>query len=233
MSSFFDRPILNSPYEYPRLHWELDAEGQPTERMIDTRRRASFISPIPRAKKRKGKATQQDLDIGGEEKISSKAQKYDEATINELRSRVDAWRELKNPNDWGVTPETARFLQHWRHHQFNDIRPFFCQVEAVETLIWLTEAAPSDKTHGKRFIERLKDANEGANPGLMRLALKLATGAGTTTVMAMVIAWQTINAVRHPRRRAQGEARPARRKRARPPRPHHGGCGGPRRPAGV
>jgi len=195
---FFERPILNSPYEYPRQHWELDDDGQPTQRLIETRRRASFISPIPRAKKHKGKAAQQALDIGGEEKVSSKHQKYDEATINELRSRVDAWRELKNPSDWGVTPETARLLQHWRHHQFNDIRPFFCQVEAIETLIWLTEVAPGDKAHGKRFIERLKDANEGANPGLMRLALKLATGAGKTTVMAMVIAWQTINAVRHP-----------------------------------
>jgi type III restriction enzyme len=195
---FFERPILNSPYEYPRQHWELDDEGQPTQRLIETRRRASFISPIPRAKKRQGKAAQQALDIGGDEKISTAAQKYDEATINELRSRVDAWRELKNPSDWGVTPETARLLQHWRHHQFNDIRPFFCQVEAIETLIWLTEVAPGDKAHGKRFIERLKDANEGANPGLMRLALKLATGAGKTTVMAMVIAWQTINAVRHP-----------------------------------
>jgi type III restriction enzyme len=195
---FFERPILNSPYEYPRQHWELDADGQPTQLVVETRRRASFISPIPRAKKRKGKAAQQDLDIGGEEQVSSKHQKYDEATINELRSRVDAWRELKNPSDWGVTPETARLLQHWRHHQFNDIRPFFCQVEAIETLIWLTEVAPGDKAHGKRFLERIKAANEGANPGLARLALKLATGAGKTTVMAMVIAWQTINAARHP-----------------------------------
>jgi type III restriction enzyme len=195
---FFERPILNSPYEYPRQHWELDADGQPTQLVVETRRRASFISPIPRAKKRKGKAAQQDLDIGGEEQVSSKHQKYDEATINELRSRVDAWRELKTPSDWGVTPETARLLQHWRHHQFNDIRPFFCQVEAIETLIWLTEVAPGDKAHGKRFLERIKAANEGANPGLARLALKLATGAGKTTVMAMVIAWQTINAARHP-----------------------------------
>src|SRR5688572_25817835 len=104
MSSFFERPILNSPYEYPHQHWELDDEGQPTQRIIETRRRAQFLSPIPKAKKRKGKATQQELDIGGEETVSSAQQKYDQATINELRSRVDAWRELKNPNDWGVTP---------------------------------------------------------------------------------------------------------------------------------
>ncbi len=89
-------------------------------------------------------------------------------------------------------------LQHWRHHRFSGIRPFFCQVEAVETAIWLTEVAPKNGKAGKRFIEHIADANNDANPELLRLALKLATGAGKTTVMAMLIAWQTINAVRRP-----------------------------------
>ena len=106
--------------------------------------------------------------------------------------------ELPNPNDWQVTPETARLLQHWRHHNFSGIRPFFCQVEAVETAIWLTEVAPHVGKVGKGFLEHLANANNDANPELMRLALKLATGAGKTTVMAMLIAWQTINAARHP-----------------------------------
>ena len=65
-------------------------------------------------------------------------------------------------------------------------------------MIWLTEVAPSYGNAGKRFIEHLKSANDQANPGLARLGLKLATGAGKTTVMAMLIAWQTINAVRRP-----------------------------------
>ena len=95
-------------------------------------------------------------------------------------------------------PETARLLQHWRHHNFGSIRPFFCQVEAVETVIWLTEVAPQAGRIGKRFLDHLANANNDANPELMRLALKLATGAGKTTVMAMLIAWQTINAVRRP-----------------------------------
>ena len=197
MPSFFDQPILNSPYEYPNRHWELDKEGQPTERMLEHRRRAEFISPIPKAKKKKKKTQQGELDIAGEDVLSDKRQKYDQAIINELRGRVDAWRELKNPNDWGVTPETVRLLQHWRHHQFSNTRPFFCQVEAVETAIWLAEVASSDK-NGKKFIEHLKKANDDANPGLARMALKLATGAGKTTVMAMLIAWQTINAARRP-----------------------------------
>ncbi len=65
----------------------------------------------------------------------------------------------------------------------------------METAIWLTEVAPGLKD-GRRFLEHLESANQEANPGLPRLALKLATGAGKTTVMAMLIAWQTINAVR-------------------------------------
>ncbi len=52
---------------------------------------------------------------------------------------MDQWRSLPNPNQWQVTPETARLLQHWRHHQFSSIRPFFCEVEAAETAIWLIE----------------------------------------------------------------------------------------------
>jgi len=69
----------------------------------------------------------------------------------------------------------------------------------VETAIWLTEVAPHLGKQGARFLDHLQQANDNANPGLARLALKLATGAGKTTVMAMLIAWQTINAVRHPK----------------------------------
>ena len=56
---------------------------------------------------------------------------------------MDQWRTVPNPSEWQVTPETARLLQHWRHHKFSGVRPFFCQVEAVETAIWLTEVAPA------------------------------------------------------------------------------------------
>jgi type III restriction enzyme len=195
---FFVKPILNSPYEYPARHWEL-VEGQPTNRVLDRRRDAKFISPIPKPKKQKGKAKQVEIVFRDEKGLSTEEQQYDPTpVINELRVRVDRWRELKNPNDWHVTPETARLLQHWRHHRFETYRPFFAQVEAVETLIWLTEVAPNLGKDGRRFLDHLDAANAQANPGLSRLALKLATGAGKTTVMAMVIAWQTINAVRRP-----------------------------------
>lgn len=196
---FFEKPILNSPYEYPSQHWELDESGQPTQRIINARRRAEFITPIPRPRKRKGPTEQTQMDLGAAIGADGDTQRYDPTPIiNQLRSQVDDWRKLKDPNSWGVTPETARLLQHWRHHKFSDIRPFFCQVEAVEVAIWLTEVAPKLGNKAKVFLDHLESANEDANPGLMRLALKLATGAGKTTVMAMIIAWQTINATRHP-----------------------------------
>ncbi|NLE60886.1 MAG: DEAD/DEAH box helicase family protein, partial [Planctomycetes bacterium] len=198
-SQFFEKPILNSPYSYPAHHWELDPAGQPTGRIIDRRRRAEFITPIPKPKKRKDAARQMEMVFDEGKGLSTAKQQYDPTgPINELRRRVDAWRELANPNQWNVTPETARLLQHWRHHSFGNIRPFFCQIEAVETLIWLSEVAPKLGKEGHFFTDLLKVTNDESNRGLPRLALKLATGAGKTTVMAMIIAWQTINAVRRP-----------------------------------
>jgi type III restriction enzyme len=196
-NQFFKKPILNSPYGYPSRHWELDDSGQPTQQIIPNRRDAKFISPIPKPKKRKG--AQSSLGFEDDAGLSTQEQRYDHtATINAVRLEVDKWRVLPNPIDWRVTPETARLLQHWRHHKFSSIRPFFCQIEAVETAIWLIEVAPQLGKAGERFLEHLANANNDANPELMRLALKLATGAGKTTVMAMLIAWQTINAVRRP-----------------------------------
>ncbi len=198
--SFFEHPILNSPYEYPSRHWELDEQGQPTHRVIGSRRPVSLITPIPKPKKHKKKSgIQRELVFGDGKGLSTEEQQYDPTPIiNEVRRHVDQWRSLPNPNDWGVTPETARLLQHWRHYHFNNIRPFFCQIEAVETVIYLTEVAPKAGKTGKKILDHLKNANRDANPELLRLALKMATGSGKTTVMAMLIAWQTINAVCHP-----------------------------------
>jgi type III restriction enzyme len=194
---FFERPILNSPYDYPALHWELDEDGQPTNKLIESRRPSKFLTPIPKPKKRKKSQddVQQALPLFDTEGISDESQAYDLSLfINSVRKKVNAWRQLPNPADWKVTPETARLLQHWRSHKFQNLRPFFCQVEAAETAIWLAEVAPK----GRSFLAHISSVNEEANPELMRIALKLATGAGKTTVMAMLIAWQTVNAVRHP-----------------------------------
>ena len=137
---FFDRPILSSPYEYPRRHWKL-FDGQPTNEIVERRRPAEFITPFPKPKKRRRGQLEIVHDEG--KGLSSEKQRFNPAPyVNELRQHVDAWRGLPNPNDWLVTPETARLLHHWRRHRFSDIRPFFCQLKAVETAIWLTEVAP-------------------------------------------------------------------------------------------
>ncbi|HEX7183290.1 MAG TPA: DEAD/DEAH box helicase family protein [Thermoanaerobaculia bacterium] len=194
--SFFDRPILNSPYDYPARYWELDESGQPTDRVVQRRRPAQYVSPIPKPKKRQ--AEQAELNLADAYGLSTAHQKYDPTpVINALRLAVDAWRALPS-SAWGVTPETARLLTHWRQHEFTGLKPFFCQIEAVETIIWLVEVAPQRGAEGRRYLDHLTAANEEANPGLARLALKLATGAGKTMAMAMLIAWQTINAVRRP-----------------------------------
>ena len=197
---FFERPILNSPYDYPSRHWELDDDGQPTGDILETRRRSELITPVPKPRKRRRRGRgQAELVFDSGDGLSSADQEYNPTPIiNEIRGYVEDWRALPNPDQWQVTPETARLLEHWRHHRFQDIRPFFCQIEAVETAIWLAEVAPKMGARGMKFWEHLRGANEQANPALLRIALKLATGAGKTTVMAMLIAWHTVNAVRHP-----------------------------------
>lgn len=192
---FFEKPILNSPYELPRRHWELDSARRPTGRKIPGRRPAQYITPVPSPKT----SAQADLTLH-ETGASGNLQKFDPMpVIDEIRSHLDAWRRLP-VEQCGVTPVTAHLLRHWREHDFLGRRPFFCQIEAVETVIWLTEVAGfvsgSSPAKYEGIREYLRGANQWANPGLLRIALKLATGAGKTTVMAMLIAWQTLNALR-------------------------------------
>lgn len=193
---FFDDPIVNSPYDKPGRHWELNEDGRPTNVLLEQRRRSELITPVPKTKRELKRTHKQEAFTFGS---GDDDQEYDPTPIiNEVRAAVDAWRGLSNPQDWQVTPTTEVLLKHWRHHKFEAFRPFFCQIEAVETAIWLTEVAPQRGKAAARFLEHLDNANAAANPGLPRLALKLATGAGKTTVMAMLIAWQAINAKRYP-----------------------------------
>jgi len=178
--AFADNPIINSPFEKPQQYFELDEEGQPTGKKLPGRRESVQVVPVPAARRRGPR--QRELAL--EEETSPNT------IVNAIRIEVDQWRELP-PNQWGVTPETQRLLQHWRDPA-RERKQFFCQREAIETLIWLTEVAP------KKFSEDIKNANAEANPGLYRLACKMATGAGKTTVMAMIIAWQAVNKARRP-----------------------------------
>lgn len=185
---FSSNPILNTPYEEPKWHWQLDNKHQPTGWTVEGRRPSIHLVPIPEAQQqRRETATQGELVL--EETAR------ENPVINKIRKLVGGWRARPEAN-WGVTHTTQKLLKHWREG-YTTPRPFFCQIEAAETLIWLNEVAPN-LAEGKRILAELEEANQEANPELLRLASKMATGAGKTTVMAMMIAYHTLNKARQP-----------------------------------
>ena len=97
-NSFYEHPILNSPYKPPSRHWELDDQHQPTERIIETRRSADFITPIPKPRKRRAAKSQQQFVFDEGKGLSTQDQQYDvTGMITEIRSHVDQWRTLPHP----------------------------------------------------------------------------------------------------------------------------------------
>jgi type III restriction enzyme len=178
--SFVDNPVINSPFEEPSRQYQLDEEGQPTGIVLNGRRDSIQVVPVPAAR-RKIKQGELQLDHGATTVKQNQL-------VNEIRERVALWRAGGRK---GTTPETQRLLDHWSRED-RSRRLFFCQIEAVETLIYLTEVDP------ERFRGKIQDANDEANPGLFRLASKMATGSGKTTVMAMIVAWHSVNKARQP-----------------------------------
>ena len=185
-----DNPILNSPYAQPDRHYEVGPNG-PTGVIKDGRRPSESWIPIAVAKKgKKGEPVQEtiDFDVTGERRERNEL-------INEIRRDVAKWR--RDGQYGGVTPITRKLLQHWADKD-RENRVIFAQREAAETAIFLTEVA--GRHHGYAdWRRRLEPENEAHNDGLPRAALKMATGGGKTVVMAMLIAWQTLNKVQSPR----------------------------------
>ena len=84
---FFEKPILNSPYIYPRRHWEL-VDDQPTDRIIETRRRSDYVTPVPQPKKRRKNQKQEAFVLGADDDLSTKEQEYNPIPIiNDLRAQ--------------------------------------------------------------------------------------------------------------------------------------------------
>ncbi|MDZ7315240.1 MAG: DEAD/DEAH box helicase family protein [candidate division KSB1 bacterium] len=164
-----DRLIINSPYEEPRYHWRYD----PASKLFDLaegRRPAGYVVATPGSKAFDDPGLFVEIPL-----------------VNAIRPRLKAWREAGYP---GVTSITKRLLEHWQDPEdFDRRRFFFCQLEAVETLIWLTEASPAERAG----IEIPTDGGD-----FIRQCCKMATGSGKTIVMAMVIAWQVLNKVVNP-----------------------------------
>jgi len=165
MSNIVENPILNSAFEEP-TQYHYFAPGQEPE-VRDGRRSAQYLMA---RRNRTGRAVQivheyRDLEI-----------------VNRIRERVNEWRRKGYP---GVTRTTWELLQYWASPE-RERKLFFCQLEAAETVIWLTEAPAADRV-----------GIEITSPDpFVRWCLKMATGSGKTVVMAMLIAWSILNKVR-------------------------------------
>ncbi len=177
-----ENPILNSPYREPDRHFRFDDDGI-TDEVVESRRVSSYFVPIPAAKKRAGQL--QFEEWTGDRILEN-------AFINRVRGKVGVWRAGGRQ---GVTPTTRTLLEYWTDPERE--RPlFFCQIEALETAVYLSEAA---HRFGDAWIDNdVRTFADDANPGLLRIAHKMATGTGKTVVMAMLIAWHTLNKVANP-----------------------------------
>lgn len=185
MSETIENPILNSPYDPPARHFVMGDHG-PTGEIADGRRPSESFIPIAPTRKGRG-AVQEQFDFGTRERTEPNT------LINSLRRDVAQWRQR---NYERATPISRKLLQHWADPS-RDNRVLFCQREAAETAIFLAEVAGR---HGYNdWRQRLSEANDEHNSGLPRVALKMATGSGKTVVMAMLIAWQTLNKAFAPR----------------------------------
>ncbi len=181
-----ENPVINSPFEEPRRHFRFTDNGI-TDEIEPGRRRSTYFIPIAKPKL-KGAQKQTALDLN----IQHRAE--ENKLINDLRERVAHWRQAGRPQ---TTPTTRRLLDYWTRPD-RERRLFFCQIEALDTIIYLTEIAPRhDANHGTFILERLKQASAQATPdghaALFRYAAKMATGSGKTVVMGMLIAWQALN----------------------------------------
>lgn len=169
MKQSIDQLIINSPYEEPARYWSYDRETR-SFTLKEGRRPAGYVIASENSKSFDDPGVFIEIPL-----------------VNIIRPRVRTWREADFP---GVTGITKRLLEHWHNPEEREHRRFFfCQLEAIETLIWLTEAAESEKVG----IEIPSDG------GLFkRLCSKMATGSGKTIVMAMLIAWEVLNKVTYP-----------------------------------
>jgi type III restriction enzyme len=168
LSYKIDKLIINSPYEKPKEYWDRVPKTKLLFKRYPGRRRAGYTKA----------SESKDPDDEGEF--------IQIPLVNLIRERVDKWRD---EGYLGVTGITRKLLNHWNNKYERDNPFFFCQLEAIETIIWLTEAPPS-------YREGINIPSDGGP--FKRLCSKMATGTGKTTVMAMLIAWQVLNNVTYP-----------------------------------
>lgn len=166
------QPVINSPYDYPRWHYRIGADGVAQGPAREGRRPSeAYVAPVPAAWGQPG------VMFGTEDPQSLMQH------VAELRGLVEDWRAAGYP---GATEVSRELLSYWQDPE-RDFRLYFAQLDAVRTLIYLAEAAPDS------VRERLAAVNAECNDGMSRAAVKMATGVGKTAVMAMTVLWQAAN----------------------------------------
>jgi len=163
-----DKLIINSPYSEPTHYWSYDRETRSFS-LAEGRRPAGYVVASETSKAFDDPGIFNEIGL-----------------VNYIRPRIKKWRDSGYP---GVTGITKRLLDHWNDTEARQNRLFFCQIEAMGTLIWLTEGPESDKVG-------ITIPNDGGS--FSRLCSKMATGSGKTVDMAMLIAWQVLNKITYP-----------------------------------
>lgn len=178
-----ENPVINTPFKEPNRYFRFTDDGI-TDEIVDGRRPSSYFLPIAQPRKREKQTkfqTEWTVDRIRENEF-----------INQVRSRVDLWRKSGYP---GVTTTTRQILGYW-NDPTREKKLFFCQIEALETIIYITEVA--ERTGDVWILNKLKEANDELNASLPRIAMKMATGSGKTVVMGMLIAWHALNKLANP-----------------------------------
>ena len=120
-----DRLIINTPYVEPERHWRYQRESRSFD-LVEGRRSAGYV-----------------VASGDSKAFDDPGIFVEIPLVNQILPRVRAWSEAGYP---GVSSITSRLLEHWRDaEEFESRRFFFCQLEAIETLIWLTEAPAAER----------------------------------------------------------------------------------------
>jgi type III restriction enzyme len=180
-----ENPIINRPFEEPARHFQFSEDGI-TNVIVEERRKSAYFIPIAQPRKR-DRSGQIRFDT---EWTEDRLRENDR--INRIRARVANWRR---DGHRGVARVTRMLLEYWTNPE-RERKLFFCQIEAVETAIYITEAAA---LYGDGWIEaELRTGIEESGSSLRRIAFKMATGSGKTVVMAMLICWQALNKAANP-----------------------------------
>ena len=158
--------IINSPYDRPQQHWAQDRQGRVLE-VAPGRREAGYEIIDTRNNTRRV----EELEL-----------------VNRIRPRVDEWREAGYP---GVTSVTRRLLEHWHDREGRQLPFYFCQLEAIETVVWWVEGS-------QEYKQGISLPNDGGP--WERICNKMATGSGKTPLMGLIITWQVLNALTYPKR---------------------------------